>query len=66
MSDPLPLPAIINEYPPEIQEQIHNYLQEMDVYQRKAYLIAIDHLGSTFDILRSNGFSEWRESRKSA
>jgi hypothetical protein len=32
----------------------------MNESQKKAYLIAKDHLGSSFNILKSNGFSEWK------
>jgi hypothetical protein len=31
--------------------------------QKKAYVIAYDHLGSSFNIYKSNGFKEWNTSQ---
>jgi hypothetical protein len=36
----------------------------MDEIHKKAYSIAFDHLGSSFDVLRSNGYKEWKNSKK--
>jgi competence protein ComGC len=46
------------------QTEVYNYLIQMSNSQKKAYLIAKDHLGTSFNILKSNGFSEWEKSRK--
>jgi hypothetical protein len=54
------IPALIKTYSIEKQREIFNYLSEMDELNRKAYEIAFDHLGSSFNILRSNGFKEWK------
>jgi hypothetical protein len=35
------------------------YLAQLDDIQRKAYEIAKSHLGTSFNIRRSNGFIEW-------
>ena len=51
----------ISEY---IQREIYEYLQNMDESDKKAYLIAMNHLGSSFNIYRSNGFKEWKQSKK--
>lgn len=59
------LPDIVKTYPAEKQREILEYLQELDDIHRKAYEIALHHLESSFDILRSNGFQEWKQSRKS-
>lgn len=42
------------------QTEINNYLIQMTETQKKAYLIAKDHLGTSFNILKSNGFIEWK------
>ena len=39
------------------------YLREMDEHHRRAYNIAVNHLESSFDIYRSNGFKEWKQTR---
>ena len=38
---------------------IKNYLDQMNEREKKAYLIAFQHLGSSFNIYKSNGFKEW-------
>lgn len=42
------------------QEQlITQYLQEMGTLERQAYEIARSHLGTSFNIAKSNGFIQW-------
>ena len=45
----------------EIKKQVHNYLNSLDEKDKIAYKIAMDHLGTSFNILRSNGFTEWQK-----
>ena len=40
-------------------EQIQEYLKTLSPKQLQAYHIAKDHLESSFDIVKSNGFLEW-------
>ena len=54
---------LLKTYPIEQQRLIFEYLSEMDEIHRKAYDIAYSHLGSTFNIARSNGFKEWLSGR---
>ena len=60
----LPVSDLIKNYTKEIQKEIYDYLNEMDENNKKAYSIAYDHLGSSFNILRSNGFKEWKQTKK--
>jgi hypothetical protein len=60
----LPVSDLIKNYTKEIKKEIYDYLNEMDENNKKAYSIAYDHLGSSFNILRSNGFKEWKHSKK--
>jgi len=55
----IPIPNL-NIYSKEEQNEIFEYLKQLDETQMKTYLIAIKHLGSSFNIYRSNGFKEWR------
>jgi hypothetical protein len=55
----------VKAYSLEKQQEIFQYLSEMDEINRQAYNIAFNHLESSFDILRSNGFKEWKNSKKS-
>ena len=56
----LPVPLSVCLYPYEKQKEIYDYLLKMDEHHKKAYLIAYNHLGTSFDILKSNGFKEWK------
>jgi hypothetical protein len=56
---------LIEKYPVEQQKQIFEYLTQMDDLDRKAYEIAYNHLGTSFNITRSNGFKKWLLNSKS-
>tara|TARA_B110000495_G_C22652489_1_gene386774 strand:+ start:426 stop:650 length:225 start_codon:yes stop_codon:yes gene_type:complete len=60
------IPESVKNYPPEKQQEVLEYLQEMDCIHKKAYEIALNHLESSFDILRSNGFQEWQKAKVSS
>jgi len=58
--------TIINSiklYTEEQQKEIFNYLNEMTDHEKKAYEIAVQHLGSSFNIYRSNGFILWKKNK---
>lgn len=57
------LPENFPTLPMELQEEIIQYLETMDNRQFKAYLIAKDHLGSSFNIFKSNGYKEWKNKK---
>jgi hypothetical protein len=57
------VPENVKNYSVEKQREIYDYLSKLDEHHIKAYNIAFDHLGSSFDILRSNGFKEWLKSK---
>jgi len=56
------VPDIIQKYPLEKQQELFTYLTNLNEHDRKAYEIALHHLGSSFNIYRSNGFKEWKQS----
>lgn len=58
----LSIPESVQKLSIEKQTEVYNYLIQMTESQKKAYLIAKDHLGTSFNILKSNGFSEWKKS----
>ena len=58
----LSIPESVQKLPIEKQTEVYNYLIQMTPYQKKAYLIAQDHLGTSFNIPKSNGFIEWKKS----
>ena len=57
------IPESILKLSLEKQTEVYNYLIQMSESKKKAYLIAKDHLGSSFNILKSNGFAEWKKSK---
>ncbi len=59
-----PVPEIIYSYNREQQQEIYDYLSELNELQKKAYLIAKKHLGTSFNIYKSNGFKEWKNKQK--
>jgi hypothetical protein len=60
----LPIPNVIKTYSKEKQKEIFNYLEQMDDHNRKGYLIAQNHLGTSFNIYKSNGYKDWLKNIK--
>ena len=59
----LKIPALVYTMPQEKQKEIYDYLVQLDDHNRRAYTIAVNHLGTSFNIYRSNGFKEWLKSK---
>lgn len=38
------------------------YLESLNIKEKKAYEIAKQHLGSSFHLIKSNGFIQWKKS----
>jgi hypothetical protein len=61
----LPISEYIEKlYSEEQQKEIFEYLSEMSEDEKNAYKIAFHHLGTSFNIYRSNGFINWKKSKK--
>jgi hypothetical protein len=60
----LPLSESIQLYSEEEQKEMFQYLSEMSEHEKKAYEIAWNHLGTSFNVYRSNGFIEWKKNKK--
>jgi hypothetical protein len=52
-------------YSIDLQKEIFEYLSELDEIHRKGYQIAYEHLGTSFNIARSNGFKSWQAKKSS-
>lgn len=59
----IPIHEDVNSYTMDKQKEIYNYLCQLDEQQKKAYVIAFNHLGSSFNIYKSNGFKSWKVSQ---
>ena len=46
-----------------IQQLVAEYMDQLSDVERKACAIAKDHLGSSFNIVKSNGFNDWIKER---
>jgi len=57
----IPVSQNINAYSSDEQEKIYNYLTQLNEQQKKAYIIAYEHLGSSFNLRKSNGFKSWKK-----
>jgi hypothetical protein len=65
LNNTIPIPSIVYSYDDNKQKEIYEYLMNImnDEQQKKAYIIAYEHLGSSFNIYKSNGFKEWKASQ---
>ena len=53
------IPEHFENYERETQESILKYLQQLDPIEHLAYKIGKSHLGSSYNILKSNGYISW-------
>jgi hypothetical protein len=60
----LTIPKSTMLYSIDQQKEMFQYLLEMNENERIAYEIAVNHLESSFNIYRSNGFIEWKKSKQ--
>jgi hypothetical protein len=51
---------VIN-YNEDIQQTIISYLKTFGTVEKKAFVIAKKHLGTSFHILKSTGYQEWKK-----
>lgn len=49
----------IEKYSTEDHLKIKDYIFQLNKIQKKALIIAYQHLGSSFNIVKSNGYKEW-------
>jgi len=59
------LPEKFLSYSSEEQSLIIKYITQMGDKERIAYSIAKEHLGTSFDIIKSIGYMEWKKTATS-
>lgn len=59
----LELPDNFESYDTQTQQLIIQYLQQLDTIEKQAYTIGKKHLGTSFNVIKSNGFSEWKKNK---
>lgn len=60
----LPLPIHFENYDDDTQASIIEYISHLSEIEKKAYKIAYSHLGSSFNVVKSNGYNDWLKTRK--
>jgi len=50
-----------SKYPQDVQESILKYLEQLGDKERIAYSIAKEHLGTSFNVLKSIGYITWKK-----
>jgi hypothetical protein len=58
------LPSNFEKYSPDTQQSVLDYITQLSAIEKKACFIARNHLGSSFNILKSNGYNDWNKSRQ--
>ena len=57
----LELPNNFEQYDDTIKYLIVRYLEQLNSIERIAYGIGKEHLGSSFNVVKSNGFNNWKK-----
>ena len=60
----LKMPDNFESYDIKLQASIIEYLSQLNPIEKKAYKIAHNHLGSSFNVVKSNGYNDWLKTRK--
>ena len=47
----------------ETKQLVAEYMNQLSEIEKKACAIAKDHLGSSFNIVKSNGYNDWLKER---
>jgi hypothetical protein len=55
----LPLPKNFDSYDETLKNQILSYLNQLNTVEQKAYTLGYEHLGTSFHVIKSNGFQDW-------
>jgi hypothetical protein len=58
------LPDQFNNYDETMQDSVIKYLKQLDPIEKKAYTIGKSHLGSSFNVVKSNGYINWKKNNK--
>jgi hypothetical protein len=51
----------LSKYPKDVQESILKYLEQLGDKERIAYSIAKEHLGTSFNVVKSIGYITWKK-----
>ena len=60
----LELPNNFDNYDEKTKNSVVEYLKQLTNIEQKAYKIAMSHLGTSFNIVKSNGYNEYMKKKK--
>jgi hypothetical protein len=60
----LELPNTFEKYDISMQESLIKYLKQLSIIEKKAYSIGKEHLGTSFNVIKSNGYLNWQKNNK--
>jgi hypothetical protein len=60
----LELPNNFELYDQQLKDDIIQYIKQLTPIEKKAYSIGKQHLGSSFNVVKSNGFINWKKNKK--
>ena len=60
----LELPPQFEKYDILTQQSVLKYIKQLNSIERLAYKIGKQHLGSSFNVLKSNGYNNWKKQQK--
>ena len=60
----LELPVNYEKYSVAIQQSIVQYIKQLNTIEKLAYKIGKQHLGSSFNVVKSNGYNTWLKKQK--
>jgi len=54
----------LEKYSDDVRQSIIKYLEQLGDKERIAHLIAKEHLGTSFDLVKSIGYLSWKKGQK--
>jgi hypothetical protein len=60
------LPDNYDQLDADTQVLVTEYINHLSEIEKKAYMIARAHLGSSFNLIKSNGFNDWLKEKEKA
>jgi len=57
----LELPNTFEKYDGATQLSLIKYLKQLEPIEKQAYTIGKSHLGTSFNVLKSNGYASWKK-----
>jgi len=55
---------LFDKYDIDTKTNIIEYIKQLNLIEKKALMIGKKHLGSSFNILKSNGYIAWNKNKK--